>query len=163
MSEHLNDQRPQEAPPLALHQRLALAAALRRIEQVTWRVEEQLRREAEPPLVLTKVIDPFSAQQRTALLERLQLLREEIAHMARDYRLEASTADLRSVVMAEFGLLWCDLEELRPARLSDYGALSAVAAQALALRIQRLIDLVLAVSAAVAERRAGPSPAEPGR
>src|SRR5579864_1044548 len=49
-------------------------------------------------------------------------------------------------ILAEFTLLWCDLEDSRPHKLRRYGALNPQAEEMLGSSIQRLIELVLAVS-----------------
>ncbi|WP_376794024.1 hypothetical protein [Thermogemmatispora sp.] len=144
----------EEAPPaLSPGQRLALMTALRRLELAAWRLEERLRARERPPLTLTRMVDPFTPEQRAALLARLEELRAEVARLAQAYRLPEKEESLRTVALAEFGLLWSDLEDLRPARLRDYGALSAQAADQLEPQIERLIGLVLAVNALAAAAR----------
>ncbi len=56
--------------------------------------------------------------------------------------------------MAEFSLLWSDLEDARPHKLRAYGAINPQAHTILGPRLQRLIDLVLAIDEVASGRQA---------
>jgi hypothetical protein len=53
--------------------------------------------------------------------------------------------NLLRTVMAEYTLLWSDLEDTQPRKLRAYGTINPQAQRILGPRIQRLIDLALAV------------------
>jgi hypothetical protein len=150
----------QTTPTLSPTIRLALTTALRRIELAAWRAEERLRLQGTPLLALTRMVDPFTPEQRAKLLALLGELRSEVARLARSYRLPASEENLRAVMLAEFGLLWCDLEELHPARLRDYGELSATAARRLWPEIKHVIDLVVTLNEWAAMNQPPPPPGQ---
>ena len=88
---------------------------------------------------------PLSQVQSKALQELAQALRQEIAQLEVDTHLEPATLDLARVIRAEFTLLWCDLEDVRPNKLENYGALPAQSKALLEPRITRLIELVLRI------------------
>ncbi len=129
----------------ANHQRV-LATTLRRVELAAWRLEDQLTREGMPELTLTRFSNPLSAAQKTALLHLVKRLREVVARLAADYRLAVAEENLLSTVMAEFTLLWCDVEDVRPRKLQAYGAVNPQAAELLEPPLKRLVNLLLAVN-----------------
>jgi hypothetical protein len=135
-------------PPADLlneNHRRVLASTLRRVELAAWRLEEQLTRGESPQLALTHFIHPPNSEQRSALLQLAQQLRREVAKLASDYHLEIGEQDLLRTIIGEFTLLWCDLEDAKPQKLRAYGAINPQAQTILGPRIQRLIELVLAI------------------
>lgn len=56
-----------------------------------------------------------------------------------------SKQNLMRTIMSEFALLWCDLEDARPQKLRAYSIINPLAKPILGPRIQRLIDLALAI------------------
>ena len=152
MSGQENEQ--QEARELAMRQpdsllnanhRRVLASTLRRLELAAWRLEELLLRGEPPQLALTRFIHPPTSEQRSALLQLTQHIRQEVAQLASDYHLEAGEQNQMRTIIAEFTLLWSDLEDARPQKLRAYGAINPLAKTILGPRIQRLIDLTLEV------------------
>jgi hypothetical protein len=138
----------QHHPPHALlnqNHRRVLASTLRRLELAAWRLEEQLLREEPPRLTLTRFTHAPAPEQHSALLQLVQRIRQEVAALAADYHLEASEQNQARTIMAEFSLLWSDLEDARPQKLRAYGTVNPQAHTVLGPRIQRLIDLTLAI------------------
>jgi hypothetical protein len=131
---------------LTANHRRVLATTLRRVELAAWRLEDQLTRKGMPELALTRFSNPLSAAQKTALLHLVKQLREAVAQLAADYHLAVAEENLLSTVMAEFTLLWCDVEDLRPQKLRAYGEVDPRVARLLELPLQRLIKLLLAVN-----------------
>lgn len=131
---------------LTANHRRVLATTLRRVELAAWRLEDQLTRESMPELALTRFSNPLSRAQVVALLHLVKRLREAVAQLAADYRLAATEENLLSTVMAEFTLLWCDVEDVRPQKLRAYGAVDPRVARVLEPPLQRLIELLLAVN-----------------
>ena len=127
-------------------QRRSLTIMLRRIELAAWRLEDQLTQETMPQLVLTRFTHLPGPDQQTALLQVAKHIRQEVAQLASAYNVEVTEEDLLRSILAEFTLLWCDLEDSRPHKLRRYGALNPQAEEMLGPSIQRLIELVLAVS-----------------
>lgn len=138
---------------LNANHRRVLAVTLRRVELAVWRLEERLARTETPQLALTRFTNPPDAVQRTALLHLTQQIREEIAQLAADFDLPVGEEDLLRGMMAEFTLLWCDLEDVRPKKLGGYGAVHPQAYPALEPPIQRLIQLVLLIDAVAQGRQ----------
>jgi hypothetical protein len=128
--------------------RRVLSTVLMRLELATWRLEERLK-DGPPNLVLTYYSGMLDENQRAELLRLITQIRQKIAQLARDYGLEAREDDLARTVMAEFSLLWSDLEDTRPHKLRNYGELHPHARDILGPQIQELIDLVLAIERAV--------------
>jgi hypothetical protein len=110
-----------------------------------WRLEDQLVRGEFPQLALTRFTHPPSPGQRSALLQLAKQVREEVAKLASDYHFEVGEQHVTRTIMAEFSLLWSDLEDARPHKLRAYGAINPKAHTILGPRLQRLIDLVLAI------------------
>jgi hypothetical protein len=133
---------------LNANHRRVLAVTLRRVELAVWRLQERLAHVEElPHLTLTHFTHPPNALQRAALLQLAQQVREEIAQLAVAFDLPVAEEDLLRSTMAEFSLLWCDLEDVRPRKLGGYGAVHPQAYPALDPPIQRLIHLVLLIDA----------------
>jgi hypothetical protein len=146
--EHHEGGESHNRPPHTLlneNHRRVLASTLRRLELAAWRLEEQLLRGEPPQLALTHFTHPPTPEQRSALLQLAQHLRQEVAKLASDYHLEGGEQNLARTIMAEFSLLWSDLEDTRPQKLRAYGAVNPLAQTVLGPRIQRLIDLTLAI------------------
>jgi hypothetical protein len=138
----------EQRPPANLlneNHRRVLANTLRRVELAAWRLEDQLVRGAYPQLALTRFTHPPDPGQRSALLQLTRQIRQEVAKLAADYQLEAGEQNLLRTVMAEYTLLWSDLEDTQPRKLLAYGTINPQAQTILGPRIQRLIDLALAV------------------
>ncbi|MBF6612974.1 MAG: hypothetical protein IVW55_07565 [Chloroflexi bacterium] len=127
-------------------QRRSLATVARRVELAAWHLEERLLRETPPQLALTRFTDPPDSAQRTALLRLVQHVRQEVATLAVDYHLAVTQESFVRSTIGEFTLLWCDLEDSRPQKLQRYGALNPQADEVLGPPIQRLIELMLAMS-----------------
>lgn len=128
-------------------QHRSLCITLRRIELAAWHLEEQLTQHTSAPLVLTRPTNFLDSQQQEALLLLAQQVRREIAHLAQVYQLPAEEHDLARTLMAEFTLLWCDLEDVRPKKLTRYGPVAPAAHQLLDPPLQHLIRLVLTIDA----------------
>lgn len=126
--------------------RRVLAITLRRIELAAWHLEDQMTRGGTPELALTHFIEEPDAHQKAALLFLIHRLRQEIAAFAREYGLEVQEESFLRTTTAEFTLLWCDLEEVRPEKLRGYGPLPPPAGEMLSPRVQHLIELTLAVN-----------------
>lgn len=127
-------------------QHRVLAITLRRVEMAAWQLEDQLMRTEMPQLVLTHWTLPSECRQRSALLHLARCIRQEIATIAAAYHIEAQEEPVLKATMGAFTLLWADLEDTRPQKLRGYGALPLQAEAVLHPRIQRVIDLVLAVN-----------------
>lgn len=127
-------------------QQRALATTLRRLELATWRLEEQLTRGATPQLALTHVTNHLTARQQAQLLRLAGDIRQEIAQLAADYAITSEESNLMRTIASEFTLLWCDLEEIRPSHLKNYGLLNPQVNAILGPHIQHLIDLTLTLN-----------------
>jgi hypothetical protein len=132
--------------------RRVLSTLLRRVELAAWHLEERMTSAAPPDLALTRFTGIPDEAQRATLIQLARKVRREVAQLAREYGLEAREEHVGRVIEAEFTLLWSDLEEGRPHKLRNYGALHPRAHELLGPRIQRLIDLVLAIDSAVRSR-----------
>lgn len=135
-------------PPTNLlneNHRRVLAGTLRRVELAAWRLEDQLVRGEFPKLALTRFTHPPTSSQRATLLQLTKQVREEVTKLASEYQFEVSEQHYTRTIMAEFSLLWSDLEDARPHKLRAYGAINPQAHTILGPRIQHLIDLVLAI------------------
>jgi len=143
-------------PPADLlneNHRRVLAGTLRRVELAAWRLEDQLLRGEFPQLALTRFTHPPGSSQRAALLQLTKQVREEVAKLASDYQFEVGEQHYARTIMAEFTLLWSDLEEARPHKLRAYGAINPQAHTILGPSMQRLIDLVLAIDEVASGKR----------
>ena len=137
---------PHKTSLLNMSQQRALATTLRRLELAAWRLEEQLTRGAIPQLALTHVTNRLTTQQQEQLVRLAKAIREEVAQLAADYVLTSEESNLMRTIASEFTLLWCDLEEIRPSHLKNYGLLNPQVNALLGPPIQHLIDLTLTVN-----------------
>ncbi|HLI05311.1 MAG TPA: hypothetical protein VKV40_01945 [Ktedonobacteraceae bacterium] len=146
-----------QLPPAKLlnaNHRRVLGVTLRRVELAVWRLQERLAyAETLPQLTLTHFTYPANPLQRTALLQLTKQIREEIAQLATVFELEATEENWMRTTMAEFSLLWCDLEDVRPKKLDGYGPVHPQAYPVLDPPIQRLIQLVLLIDAVAQGRQ----------
>jgi hypothetical protein len=147
-----SEERRQVKNLLSENHRRALGTVLRRVELAAWRLEERIIREEPPQLALTHFTNPPTAAQRTALLRLTRRVRQEVAKLTADYQLEASEENLLRSTMAEFSLLWADLEDVRPQKLRSYGVLDPKVDTILGPDIERLIKPVLAVDSVASGR-----------
>ncbi len=131
---------------LNANHRRVLASTLRRVELAVWRLEDQLTREVSPELALTRFTNSPSAPQRAALLRLTKQVRQEVMQLASDYCLDVAEDNLLSIIIAEFTLLWCDLEDVRPQKLRNYGTVNPQVYDLLVPPIQRLITMILAIN-----------------
>jgi len=141
-----NGQQLQISDLLNAYHRRTLATVLRRVELAAWRLEDQITRGVVPQLTLTRFTNPPGVEQQAALLQLIRQVRQEVAELASDCHLQVSEENLSRTILAEFSLLWCDLEDARPKKLRAYGALNPQADDLLGPRIQRLIELMLEIS-----------------
>jgi hypothetical protein len=136
----------------ANHQRV-LAVTLRRLELAAWRLEEQIKRGEPPHLLLTRFTGVPTPQQQTALLALLSQIRREVADLAMEYDLAVHEESLVRAIASEFIAFWCDLEDIRPRKLRDYGDLHPQAEAVLDPPLQRLIALTTAVQDVASGKR----------
>ena len=143
-------------PPADLlneNHRRVLSGTLRRLELAAWRLEDQLVRGEYPEVTLTRFTHRPTLSQQAALLELAKQMREEVVKLASEYQLEVKEEDYARTIMAEFTLLWSDLEDARPHKLRAYGDIDPQAHTILGPRLQRLIDLVLAIDEVASGKR----------
>src|SRR6266516_1833146 len=145
IEENRADEQQWKARLLNENHRRSLATVLRRVELAAWRLEDRLTRETPPQLALTRFTDPPDSAQRTALLRLAKHVRQEVAKLAADYRLEVAEESFVRSTVGEFTLFWCDLEDSRPQKLRRYGEMHPQADEVLGPSIQRLIELMLAI------------------
>jgi len=71
--------------------------------------------------ILRSVEDTLSPEERSALLEEIRRLRDDLDKFAEEYRLERHPLALRQVLNAELSSTWVMLENCRPKRMKGYG------------------------------------------
>ncbi len=140
---------PRMADLLNEGQRRSLGTVLRRIERGAWQLEEQMTREAVPQLALTDVTHVPTMMQQEQLIWLAQCMRQEVVHLAEDYGVKHDEEDRQRTLHAQFTLLWIELEDVRPQKLSHYGTLHPQVVESLGPRIQHMSELVLALDAVV--------------
>jgi len=84
------------------------------------RMENLLAREEKGGAVRT-VNDTLAPETRSALLQKLQSLRNVMLEMASALSLAQSVLDIRQVLAAEISTLWVIFEDCRPAKMKGYG------------------------------------------
>ncbi|HZU03334.1 MAG TPA: hypothetical protein VFA10_26950 [Ktedonobacteraceae bacterium] len=132
---------------LNANHRRVLSITLRRAELAARHLEDQIKRgTAQEHLALTRFVDAPGTQQQSALLHLATRLKQEIAAIASDCQLDEGEESFLRSIKAEFAILWSDLEDMRPEKLRNYGSVHPQAERFLTPRIERLIDLTLAIS-----------------
>ncbi len=81
------------------------------------RMENLLAREEKGGAVRT-VNDTLAPETRSALLQKLQSLRNVMLEMASALSLAQSVLDIRQVLAAEISTLWVIFEDCRPAKMT---------------------------------------------
>ncbi len=81
----------------------------------------------------------------TGILRLARDIRQEIAQLAADYAIKSAESNLVRTIMSEFTLMWCNLEDIRPLKLRNYGVLNPHVNELLGPHIQHLIDLTLTI------------------
>ena len=131
-------------------QRNVLATSLELLERSLDEIERLLD---SPPAGLTYAIEvdfrPATARQ---IRERCRDIRGEIAEIVTAFELSQRRWDGRRMIDAEMSAAWSNLEELRLPGLRRYGAVDPALTETLVPRLERLINLVLALRQLAFER-----------
>jgi hypothetical protein len=124
-------------------QRNALANNLQQLERSLDEIERLLD---SPPTGITYTtevdFDPPTIQR---IRETCRETRGQIADIAAAFELPQHRWDGRRMIVAEMSVAWIDLEDMRPPKLRRYGTVDPDLNETLAPRLERLMELVLAM------------------
>ena len=122
-------------------QRKSLSMLLRKVEVAAWNMEEQMRQETPPDLILTQMTHLPSTFQLATLIRLASVLRQEVVHLASDYGIEGEEEHCLKTLHTAFMLLRTDLENAQQ-QLRDDKMLELSVESLLDPRIQQMINLV---------------------
>ncbi len=131
--------------PMSLNQpqRTALASNLLHLEQSLNEIERVL---AGPPAGITYTTEvDFEAATADQIRAKCREIRVQIADLAATFQLAPHRWVGRRIIAAEMSTAWANLEDMRLPKLRRYGAVDPALQETLAPRLNRLIDLVVAV------------------
>jgi hypothetical protein len=124
-------------------QRNALANNLQQLEQSLDEIERLLD---SPPAGVTYTTEvDFDPPTIQCLRETCRETRGQIAEIAAAFELPQRRWDGRRIIVAEMSVAWIDLEDMRPPKLRRYGTVDPALNETLAPRLERLMELVLAM------------------
>jgi hypothetical protein len=142
---------PARRQGLSTHQRRALNSTLVHLERQLLNLERLVRGSEQG--ILIRHTGQISLSNHEYLMNLFDQLREEIRITATEYALPGAEEDVRATLMGTSSILWCDLEEIRPAALNRYGAVDPALEETLGPHIERLIQGVLAIEALAKSER----------
>jgi hypothetical protein len=124
-------------------QRNALATNLQQLERALNEIERLLD---SPPTGVTYTTEvDFGPATIQRLRETCRDTRSQIAEIAAAFELPQHRWDGRRMIVAQMSVARIDLEDMRPPKLQRYGTVDPTLNETLAPRLERLIDLVLAI------------------
>ena len=108
-------------------QRTGIAVTLEQLERAVDEIERLL--DDAPAGATYVIVDDLSTDERCGLRARCRSIREQISELARAFDLPQDRSSVRQVVVAEMGVVWSRLHDLRdgdPARYGGKGSRTAV-------------------------------------
>lgn len=142
---------PEESPSprnhqgLTTSQRRALNSTLVHLERHLLNLEQRTQADGQGILILRS--GQLAPTTRQRLLDLFEQLRQEITTLATEYALPGVEEDVRATLVGTASILWSDLEDIRPSRLTRYGAVDPTLEATLGPSIERLIQGVLSIEA----------------
>ncbi len=131
-----------------LHQR-RLEATVSLVESGLDRIERLLAG-GSPSEVARTEEDTLAPEERSALLESLRRLRDQLQSFAKLFSLERRSVDIRQIMNAELSSAWVMLENCRPKRMKGYGVdFDPGLRAALQESVERLVTQVVALRAKI--------------
>lgn len=130
---------------LGSNHRRVLGVRFSQLEKRLNEIEKLLAMPSEEG-VFSRCVDGISAEEKSELSGLIGEAREELRTVGQALCLDFSEHSSRARVQSLLAFTWSDLEDTRPEKLAGYGHMSQEAEVFLSPRIQRLIDLVRAMS-----------------
>lgn len=97
---------------------------------------------AEHAPLLWQIENDLTDQERHIILAQVVELRQQIGVFANEWALTPEVLHVRRHIVAQLGIDWADLNDVRPHTLGRYGAVDPAAAAALEPALNRLIATV---------------------
>ncbi len=151
----------EEPPParkrsgLSSHQRRALNSTLTHLERNLLNLEHLLVAD-EQGILIRRTGQPSPAT-RQRLLALFGQLRQEISALATEQSLPGIEEDVGATLAGTAAVLWCDLEDIRPRKLSRYGEVDPALEETIGPHIEKLIQGILSIEAIVNSAEERPS------
>jgi len=130
---------------LGENHRRVLAVRFSQLEKRLNEIEGLLATRCEDG-VFSRYVDGISPQEKSELSSLLGAAREELKSIGQALSLDFGEESSRGRIQSLLAFAWSDLEDTRPEKLTGYGPVAAEAQVFLSPRIQRLIELVRAMS-----------------
>jgi hypothetical protein len=87
-------------------------------------MNELNRTYSDSEFILYSIVDDVDPEKRSKILNRINLMFDEIKQMKEKFALEFETKSQRRSVIGHLNEIWILLEELMPKRMKNYGDLS---------------------------------------
>jgi len=121
------------------NQRRALAVTLRHLEETLANIERVMNHDEYG--ILYRRVASFTPPQRAQMERLIQTMREEIRRAALTFDLPIEEQNVARYIAGTLALTWEMLEEMRPRKLGNYGAVDPTLEETLDPILQRLIEL----------------------
>lgn len=126
-------------------QKRFLAAALMELEEHLLQFEEWLQSD-ETATIFRKVENTFSPEQRTRLLELIELVKRQLRKMRDTFDLPTEVVDLRWHLTVTLLHIATSLEECQSRRIKGFGELDSETEKVLDSCLQDLVKLISGIS-----------------
>lgn len=124
---------------LNVNQRRAVAVTLRHLEETLANIDRVIHRGEQG--ILYRRVASFTPHQREQINRLITAMRAEIRRAAIQFDLPVEDQDAVRYVVGTLALMWEMLEDARPRKLANYGAVDPALEETLDPILQRLIEL----------------------
>jgi len=124
---------------LNTNQKRALEVQMRFLEQALLEIRERLCNAPKDGCLVS--YRPMADPARARILAMIEPMLSEIAFIAREFDLQASTEDDGSYIRAQMAVAWSDLVDMLSPKLRRYGPVDEALSETLDPHIQLLIEL----------------------
>ncbi len=122
------------------NQRRAVTITLRLLEERLASVEQMIHEDEQGILYSRRV--SFSPEQVEQIERLIAAMRDEIRHLATVFQLPHEDQNVARAVVGTLEMSWESLEEVRPRRLKNYGAVDPALKETLDPSVKHLIGLL---------------------
>jgi|GEM_PF-1344743 len=130
---------------LSANHRRVLAVRFSQLEERLIEIESLLNIGSEKTVFLRRV-DKITSDEKERIYKLLNRTREEIRKLGESLSLDVSEESNRAHIQSLLALMWSDLQDTRPEKLTGYGNMSQEAFSLLTAPIQKLINLIQEMS-----------------
>ncbi|MBM4140780.1 MAG: hypothetical protein FJ242_04685 [Nitrospira sp.] len=123
------------------YQRRGLSSTFRILEEMMCEIETLINSDGfRGNLIVTE--NDILLQSREEIVKKIQLVREKVSHLSKQFALEMKQAKLSSQILADLSYCWETLEGSKAKRLRGYGEVEEGLEKVLDPQIDAIINLI---------------------